>query len=51
MPAARNQGCGWVTCSGGSGEIPGELRTRVEGCGLGKIPGHGAEPLHGSAEA
>ena len=35
----------------GSGEIPGEVRTGVEGCGLGKLPGHGAEPLHVSAEA
>ena len=50
-PTARNQGGGRVTCSGGSGEIPGELRTGVEGCGLGKIPGHGAELLRGSCEA
>ena len=50
-PTARKQGGGLVTCSGGSGEIPGEVRTGVEGCGLGKLPGHGTELLHGSAEA
>ena len=51
LPAARNQGGGRVTCSGGSGEILGELRTGVEGCGLGNILGHGAELLRGSCEA